>query len=379
MTSPNASAAKVAGLDHLRALAITLVFIFHYRLFPHPDWIDTIGSFGWTGVDLFFVLSGYLIASQIFNQVKQDKFSLYEFFIKRFFRILPAYWVVLALYFLVPAFKEWEALPPLWKFLSFTQNFGLDLRTQRTFSHAWSLCIEEQFYLLLPLSVLLLKYLNARKRSIYLIIALFIATITARWLSWNYFIVPVIDTDAFGMLWYKHIYYPTYNRLDGLLVGVGIAGVYVYYPKTKAYFEKHSNIALVLGLALAAIAYFVCMVQYTFAASVWGFAIVAVAYGMMVICATAQNGLLNKFRSNITSTIATLSYSLYLVHKATIHLTQDLFTQFGIEQESTVMFLACTITSLLGALILNKIIEKPFLKLKEKYLNTLAADNKATH
>src|ERR1043166_4950156 len=119
---------NIPALDHLRALAITLVFIYHYRLFPHPEWVDTIGSFGWTGVDLFFVLSGYLIAGQLFSQVHQyGRISLGDFYLKRFFRIIPAYLAVVAVYFSIPTFREVEALAPLWKFLTFTQNLGLDL------------------------------------------------------------------------------------------------------------------------------------------------------------------------------------------------------------------------------------------------------------
>ena len=64
---------KLAGLDHLRALAIIMVMLFHFRLFGHPDWVLSIGSFGWTGVDLFFVLSGYLIASQLFSRIANGK------------------------------------------------------------------------------------------------------------------------------------------------------------------------------------------------------------------------------------------------------------------------------------------------------------------
>jgi len=137
------------GLNHLRALAISGVFLYHYaRLFPHPEWTNTLSKFGWTGVDLFFVLSGYLISSQLFAKMAQQKnISFKDFFIKRFFRIIPAYLVIVLLYFLFPSFREREAPAALWKYLTFTQNIGLDLRTQGTFSHAWSLCIEEQFYL----------------------------------------------------------------------------------------------------------------------------------------------------------------------------------------------------------------------------------------
>jgi peptidoglycan/LPS O-acetylase OafA/YrhL len=71
---------KLYGLDHLRALAIMLVLIFHYRLFGHPEWVPKIIKFGWTGVDLFFVLSGFLISSQLFAQIKKDgRFSLINF------------------------------------------------------------------------------------------------------------------------------------------------------------------------------------------------------------------------------------------------------------------------------------------------------------
>ena len=138
----------LVGLVHLRALAIVLVFVYHYRLFAHPEWVDSVGAFGWTGVDLFFVLSGFLISRQLFRSIAtRGTFSLREFYFKRLLRIVPAYLVVLAAYFCLPSIHERESLPPLWRFLSFTQNIGLDLRTSGTFSHAWSLCIEEHFRL----------------------------------------------------------------------------------------------------------------------------------------------------------------------------------------------------------------------------------------
>ena len=145
------SSERLNGLDHLRALAIILVLMYHYRAFSHPDWIDTIGRFGWIGVDLFFVLSGFLISGQLFNNIKVfHNIHLKSFYIKRFFRIIPPYAFTLLLYFCIPVFREREALSPLWKFITFTQNYGLDVINKGTFSHAWSLCIEEQFYLVLP-------------------------------------------------------------------------------------------------------------------------------------------------------------------------------------------------------------------------------------
>lgn len=66
---------KLYGLDHLRALAIILVFFFHYFIVSsgRPEWLPDVASFGWTGVDLFFVLSGFLISSQLFEQIKREE------------------------------------------------------------------------------------------------------------------------------------------------------------------------------------------------------------------------------------------------------------------------------------------------------------------
>ena len=89
------------GLDFLRALAIFVVYFYHNLvLFPHPEWLASVAKFGWVGVDLFFALSGFLIASQLFAKVVAgQKISLRDFFIKRFFRIMPVFFVVLGLYF----------------------------------------------------------------------------------------------------------------------------------------------------------------------------------------------------------------------------------------------------------------------------------------
>ena len=119
---------KFYGLDHLRTLAIVSVVLFHYPKLSNakPDWLVSASQFGWTGVYLFFVLSGFLISSQLFKQINENnRFSFKQFFLKRIFRILPAYFTIVAIYFSVPFFREKESLPPLWKFLTFILNVGL--------------------------------------------------------------------------------------------------------------------------------------------------------------------------------------------------------------------------------------------------------------
>ena len=359
------AATKIPALDHLRALAIILVFLFHYRLFAHPDWIDTIGSFGWTGVDLFFVLSGYLISSQVFGLLQQGRFSVRDFFIKRAFRILPAYLTILFLYFSMPGFREWESLPPLWKFLTFTQNFGLDLRYHRTFSHAWSLCIEEQFYFLFPLGIMILIYFKVGKKTAYLLLLLFIIGFISRLFCWEKFIVPAIDSDTFGVLWYKWIYYPTFNRLDAIVIGICIAYISAYLPTLKLRIEKYTNLVLATGFVLITAAWFLCADPYTFTASIFGFPLIALAYGFMVMAGSYGGNLLNKYTSRVTSVIAALSYSIYLTHKAAIHFAQGLSEKFGMERDSTSMFFLCIIVSIVMAIILRLVIELPFLKIRK--------------
>jgi len=359
----------LAGLDHLRALAIVFVLLFHFRLFPHPEWIDVVGKFGWTGVDLFFVLSGYLISSHLFQQMANaGNIILSEFFIKRFFRIVPAYLTVVAIYFLIPAFREREALAPLWKYLTFTQNFGLDLRVQGTFSHAWSLCIEEQFYLLLPIILVLFISLKMQKVGVWLLALLFIGGFAARIASWVHFIIPLIDADGFGQAWYKYIYYPTYNRLDGLLMGISIAALFQFRPQIREKLYRYGNALLVAGLLILTIAYFVCSVEYTFTASVFGFPLVALGYGAVVAGAICPSCFLYKFRSPITTNIATLSFAVYLTHKGIIHVTQIQLARLGLAMDGSLMLLLCTINCFFAAFLLNRIVERPFLKLRKRIL-----------
>ncbi|HSZ85161.1 MAG TPA: acyltransferase, partial [Puia sp.] len=204
---------KFYGLDHLRALAITLVLFFHYQIFDHhTQWIEKAGKFGWTGVDLFFVLSGYLIASQLFaTMAKNKQISFPDFFIKRFFRIIPAYLLVVTVYFCIQPFREREGLSPLWTFLTFTQNFHLDLRKYGTFSHSWSLCIEEQFYLFLPVILIALVYFKKASKGFIILIVLFLAGFVFRIYSWYHSLVPLEGTDDYWVAWNEFIYYPTYN------------------------------------------------------------------------------------------------------------------------------------------------------------------------
>jgi peptidoglycan/LPS O-acetylase OafA/YrhL len=335
-----------------------------------PDWILHIIDFGWVGVDLFFVLSGFLIARQLFSELKATgTISIKQFFTKRFFRIIPVYLVVVAIYFLVPAFRERESLPALWRFLTFTQNIGLDPSPYGTFSHAWSLCIEEQFYLLFPLVIAALVYFKIPKKGAWLITGLFIFTCLIRLYIWNTYMAPLIGLEGGdGNFWVTWIYYPTYTRLDGLLVGISIAGLVVFYPALKERLTKLPWLLLLTGIIILTVSFFICKDRHSFNANVFGFPMIAIGFGVLVLAAISPGCILFKFRSRATSSIATLSYSVYLIHKAIRHLCFVYFGKMGIDEESYWMLLLSIVFTLLAALILRYTIEKPFLKLRDKLL-----------
>ena len=99
---------RLHGLDHLRAMAIVLVLLFHYDFYyGAPEWLVAFSRFGWSGVDLFFVLSGYLIADKLFHGFDAEgKINFRSFYWNRLLRIIPAYIAVVALYFSFPVLQE---------------------------------------------------------------------------------------------------------------------------------------------------------------------------------------------------------------------------------------------------------------------------------
>lgn len=362
-------------MDHLRAAAILLVLMFHYRAFNHPDWIDSIGRFGWTGVDLFFVLSGFLISGQLFSEIEdQGKINLKAFYIKRFFRIVPAYFFTIFLYFSFPFFRERESLSPLWKFLTFTQNYGLDVISAGTFSHAWSLCIEEQFYLILPLLLLMIMPSTLFRYFIVLIIAFIGVSVAARLMVWNALMAGADTASSdFWKLWYMKIYYPTHTRLDGLGTGVLTGYLMQYSAAFKKMVNNNGNGLFFLGIILLGVSFRVCNEQASETASIFGFTMVALSYGIIVMAAVSESSFLYKTKSYATSQLASLSYAVYLSHKGIIHMVQEGLGYFKLETSDNISLMICLFACILGGLFYRFLIEKPFSIIKIKVLKKIVS------
>lgn len=356
--------ARLPALDLLRSVAILLVFMFHL---PGKHGFALFGSFGkagWVGVDLFFVLSGYLIASQLFARLERGVgFSLREFYVRRFLRTFPNFFVVLALYFLIPYLREADRIQPWWMFATFTLNFDL---LPSTFSHAWSLCVEEHFYLLFPLAFLALSSRANRpaRTAVAMIISIFafgcVFGVIARWLSWN-------ELQHFtGEEAYHHfnriVYYPTWNRLDGLLTGVVIAAVKIYRPAWWTALSSKANLTVSAGAVGLIACIYVFKSRTSFAASVFGFPILSLAFGLILISALSPKSLLAKFKIPGAETLAILSFALYLTHKAVVHVVQTLFS---IADDQTVTLVLTALPLCLAtAALLYVLVERPFLRLR---------------
>ena len=220
VAKPPATLSRLHGLDTLRAAAIPAVMIFHLQS-ALPTAIQPVGDIGWIGVDLFFVLSGFLIGSQLLKPFALgQRLDLPQFYLRRAYRILPAYLVVLLLYLAVPIWREKPGLPAPWKLLTFTANFGMDYPARLAFSHVWSLCVEEHFYLFWPLCILIVGW----RRSFSVGIVLVVAVGVYRALTMRHFAEPV---QAAGLL--QH----TEMRIDYIMMGCLIALAVALHPSVK--------------------------------------------------------------------------------------------------------------------------------------------------
>lgn len=358
--------ARLHGLDLLRALAIVLVLMSHYTGFvAQAPIFGAAGRVGWAGVDLFFVLSGYLIGNQILAPVARgEALSLTVFFARRLLRTLPNYYAVLAVYVATSALLpsspiSGSGLPPLWRMLTFTQNIGLAYG--QTFTHSWSLCVEEQFYVILPLAVLLLVRLKAPVRVAWLVlgaaIALGMAARAIAWLEYGH--------NAFS----AEVYYASFGRFDELLPGVAIALLRNFHGDAFARLQRHANVMFALGLA-AAVGMLACIdADYpnTGVASAFGFSLLAAGFGLLTCAALSPSCVLNRVRIPGASSLALWSYAVYLAHKPVFMVLHRWCEQLGVDTHAPLSIAAVMATGVLVGWLLFFCVETPFMKLRARW------------
>jgi peptidoglycan/LPS O-acetylase OafA/YrhL len=364
---------RVPGLDLLRATAILWVMWYHGFLLwnggarsalvsPH----NPVSQLGWMGVDLFFVLSGYLIGSQLLKPLATDRApDLKDFWIRRAFRILPAYAVIVSLYFIFPAVREQPQIQPVWQFATFTENLLIDFHHGKAFSQVWSLCVEEHFYVVAPLLILLL-WRRPAWVAVTVCAAVLIGDAALRALIWRLDLAPLSpDSDDFSRLFMERIYYPTWTRLDGLLAGVALAAVRRFRPAIWENLMRRANLLTGVGLAALGIAAWLFQDQSAFWPSVVGYPLLASAFALLVAAAASPHGLLGRRPVPGAGAVAAVAYSLYLSHKIAYHLV---LLALG-AQAKTHPDLAVTLAgagAAAGGALLYFGVERPFLRWRDR-------------
>lgn len=324
-------------IQGLRAVAFLSVFIFHLN----KDWLPG----GFLGVDIFFVISGYLITSITMHDIKRERFSFVNFYKKRISRIVPAYFVVLLLVALAGSYiflaSDVEYLRSTlhhtvvfisnsW-FANGTSYFGTDL-AQNPLLHTWSLAIEMQFYLILPFALFyILKPIKLVLLSALIILSLY-----------STYQILLADNQL-------EMYFSLLARMPEFLVGALLA---IQFKNPLPLRERTSN-----GIAtVSVIVLLICFFSINEESAFPGFLalIPCIAVGLLLVVPSFWSQLLC---SKVMVHIGMLSYSLYLWHWPILAITR--YTSDSYELQASQLVLASALTYLMAYLSYH-FIEKRF-------------------
>ncbi|HEX8240463.1 MAG TPA: acyltransferase [Allosphingosinicella sp.] len=369
--SLESSLPRSSGLDAVRACAILWVMIYHAANFDLvPDADHWFVRFGWMGVDLFFGLSGFLIAGQLLKPWAIGSRPDYRrFFSRRALRILPGFVAVTIIYFTLPAARERSAIQPLWQFVTFTENLLIQLDAPKAFSHVWSLCVEEHFYLIFPPAVALLASARWRPAVGLAFAAVLMAGMATR--SWLW--LAHVSSSPFDWrgnpdprLYLELIYYPTWTRLDGLLAGVALAAVKLFCPAAWRRLTLRPNLLLLLGLGGMAASMWLFGDQITgLVGSTLGFPLLSMSVALVLAAAGTDVSALSAPPQWLTRSLATGAYSLYLTHKIAFHIVIEwVAPRYDVSGYAKLgLSLA---TALVCGAALYALVERPFLRLRDR-------------
>ena len=313
------------SIDSLRALAVLAVIIYHVDVNYLPG--------GFLGVDLFFVLSGYLISSLIIKEYrKTGSLNLYNFYIRRARRLLPAVYFMITVGLVVMVLFNEVLLRKShldaifgyiyssnWWYIFHKLDYFDSFGAQSLFKHLWSLAIEEQFYMIFPLLFLLI---NRKKKSkdgtyklnknfLYVVLGLILVSLIAH--------ILLFDINNIS-----RIYFGTDTRAFSLLVGVVGA---ILYPMEKLHAKVTPQQNIMYSVvSLVSIATLITVMIYTSEYNTWlyrgGFLLVAILGLIVIISSGKQHTLMSRLLSfKPVVFIGKISYSLYLWHFPVLVLT----------------------------------------------------------
>jgi peptidoglycan/LPS O-acetylase OafA/YrhL len=356
---------RVFGLDLMRALAIIFVVMGHGSMLEKANtnfpWIPLID-----GVELFFVLSGFLIGGillKIFQS--KDSFGLKtigNFWVRRWFRTLPNYYLILIINIIVVYFgilkQDYSAIN--WKFFLFLQNFSGSFTG--FFWESWSLSIEEWFYLFFPIILgiiyFALKWFKVKKKYIFLI-AIFILLLIPFLL--RFFIASKLQVDTFwlGVNIFKVVIY----RLDSIALGLFAAFIKFWYPKI---WYKSRNYSFIAGVIISYAVIFITWMPNDFSTKVYQIFIQSIGCFLLL---PKFDSIRNapKVLVKIFTHISLISYSMYLINLALVAgILTTYFHPIG-PFSAWSLYLAYWIIVIVFSTLLYKYYEKPMMDLRDKW------------
>lgn len=342
-----ASKNRILELDSIRGVAALSVLIFH---------LPVGFAFGATGVDLFFVLSGYLITDIILRSREKDRF-LWNFVVRRSIRIWPIYYLSLAFILTINSIRSNpESVQTVWYYVFYIQNvptyWGASFELLPHFGHTWTLAIEEQFYLVWPIAVGV--FYMPRRWLFLLCITLVVGSVIGR-------SIGIAGSTLVG-------------HFDGLALGGALSCVLSSRlpPGSRSWpliFAIVSTLFFVVYFILWLVKELSSSSTIVPIAENFGILIVSLAYASLVGCLVlAQNHKwLAVLRNPVLCYLGTISYGLYLYHWIIYELMDTLFKfRWGYNDPWWLSVLK-VVLSIVAAVASWHLIESPILRLKKYF------------
>jgi peptidoglycan/LPS O-acetylase OafA/YrhL len=331
-------------IDGLRGISIILVILYHAKVNYFLG--------GYFGVDVFFVISGYLITKILIEASKNNSLSLLDFYERRIRRIIPAlyfllFFLIIYCYFFQSPYFAKDLSQSIFGSTIFAQNFllmyehtdyfNLDTDLKPLF-HLWSLAIEEQFYLFFPILFMFFFSFKKQKKFVTFNFVLFISSI------FYYIFAPYFHEPSF-------VFYFTLTRIWEILFGCIIA--------LKVKEKKYSNTITLLGLFL--ILFSVILVNFSISDHYLRF-IVVIGSGLVLVFASSKGDIVSNILTNkFLVFIGLISYSAYLWHVPIYSIYRDIFTyEIPFIDNLIILFITFTIASF-SYLTIEKIFRKKYL------------------
>jgi len=357
---------RFPALHGLRVLAMLAIIFFHTVRF---HWRVAYGA--WFAMDAFFVLSGFLIGHILLHAANLSGRSVARFYWRRAFRIFPAYYFVLGGAALVIGRVAPDRLSDIWGELLFLTNYRMTDR--HLMNWAWSLCVEEHFYVLCPFVLVLLKKVESHQYRLGLLFLLWLSAIVARIATFRA-IAPPLDVIKFD----HELYVLTHCRYDELVAGIMAAYLnYNFSARLVRFFAPRKVQWMALGvISLCAVTLFFLPIVFTtdnpqliFAAAIFFPTVASIFYGVGILYLVSREGPTSRFLGHPSFLlIASISYPVYLVHLYVYeHLIPRLHFAgtagpFGVE----LGFLFTVIISVTIAYGIHIFLEKPLLNFRDR-------------